>query len=443
MQSPKLLIVEDDEAAIFGYIKYLSGTGYNISSATCLKDAKHLVDAEQFDGVVLDLNLPDGNAIDWISELRSNFEHLAIIITTGNSEISTAVQAMQFGADNYLTKPLTMSDLEISLQKCLEIETLRKKNRAYKRLSSKNKRKPYFGISKEIQKILEYAAVAAADTTIVLITGETGTGKGILARWIHDNSEWKSEEFVELNCSSLKGEILRSELFGHAKGSFTSAIKDHEGFIEIADGGTLFLDEIGDMDLAVQAQLLKTIEEKTYRRVGESKLRKSDFRLICATNYNLAKASENGSFRKDLYYRINVFPIQLPPLKERKEDIDGLVDYLLTSLGYSHFPLSPNVIEMLKLYDWPGNIRELRNMIERARLLAQGKPLDCSHFPGLETSASLPISQMNTWNIDKLEESHIITALKHFNNDKNRVCKELGISLASLYRKLDKLKQIS
>ncbi len=190
-----------------------------------------------------------------------------------------------------------------------------------------------------MQSVLEYAQVAATNTTIVLITGETGTGKGVLARWIHDKSDRKSGEFVELNCSSLKGEILRSELFGHVKGSFTSAVRDRVGLIEIADCGTLFLDEIGDMDMSVQSQLLKTIEEKTYRRIGENKLRKSDFRLICATNHNLAEASENGTFRKDLYYRINVFPIQLPTLKERKEDIEGLIEHILNSFGYSHLPI--------------------------------------------------------------------------------------------------------
>ena len=439
MKSQNLLLVEDDEAALFGYTRYLTKSGYSTQSATSLSKARKAVESKLFDAVLLDLNLPDGNGIDWIADLRCNFENLAIIVITGSSDIPTAVKAMQFGADNFLTKPVNMDDLDISLRKSLEVEALRKRNLINRRLTVK-KSEPYFGTSEAIKKTIEHVTVAASNNTVVLINGETGTGKGVLARWIHDNSPQKNEAFVELNCSTLKGELLRSELFGHAKGAFTSAVKDRLGLIEAADSGTLFLDEIGDMDLEVQAQLLKTLEEKTYRRIGENKLRTSDFRLICATNHDLKEATNKGTFRSDLYYRICVFPIVLPPLRERKDDLPGLIEHLLNSFNYKHFPLSSKLIDLLIKYPWPGNIRELRNMLERGLLLTQGNELEIKNFPGLESVPALTSESPGTWDLDKMEEKHIQRTLKHFDNDKYKASEELGISLSSLYRKLEKIK---
>lgn len=440
MKASRILLVDDEEATLFGYTRYLSKAGFSTESAKCLKDAKNQISSEHFDAILLDLKLPDGNAIDWISELHNTHENLAIIVITGVSDIPTAVKAMKFGAHNFLTKPVNMDDLLISLNKSLEVEELRKRDSMYQRLAPQ-KADPFFGNSVSIEKVIQYANVAAMNNTVVLLHGETGTGKGVLARWIHDHSPRKNEAYVEVNCSSLKGELLRSELFGHAKGAFTSAIKDRSGLIEVVDGGTLFLDEIGDMDLEVQAQLLKTIEEKSYRRIGENKLRTSDFRLICATNRNLTEASLNGSFRKDLYYRICIFPINLPTLRDRKDDIPGMIKHILINYGFDKFPLNKQVIDMLTQYPWPGNIRELRNMLERALLLAQGEELSINHFPGLD-KPPLPNDQdLNAWNLDEIEKFHIIKALKHFGGDKYEASNALGISLSSLYRKLDKIQQ--
>ncbi len=443
MKTPKILLVDDEEATLFGYTRYLSKSGFTTVSAKSLKEAKSHTTTELFDGILLDLRLPDGNAIDWIAELHSTQENMSIIVITGTNDIPTAVKAMKYGAHNFLTKPVTMEDLVTSLRKSLEVEELRKRDGIYQRLASQ-KTEPYFGKSPAIEKVMQYANVAALNNTVVLLYGETGTGKGILARWIHEHSARKNETFVEVNCSSLKGELLRSELFGHAKGAFTSAIKDRSGLIEIVDGGTLFLDEIGDMDLEVQAQLLKTIEEKSYRRIGENKLRTSDFRLICATNRNLTEESLNGHFRKDLYYRICIFPINLPPLQDRKEDIPDLVKHILRSYGYETFPLDPMVEKLLIEYYWPGNIRELRNMIERALLLAQGITLSVTHFPGIDQS--FPVQENieqgevdEAWNLEEIEKNHILKALKHFDGDKYEASNALGISLSSLYRKLDKI----
>lgn len=438
MKTPAILIVDDEEATIFGYSRYLSKENYIVDTAKCLNDAKELAASKSYDTVLLDLKLPDGNALDWIQTLHTTHPTTSIIVITGVSDIPTAVKAIKYGASNFLTKPITMDDLILSIRKSLDVKELRKRDFFHQRVTNQ-KSEPYFGDSTPITTAMQYADVAAANSTVVLLLGETGTGKGVLARWIHDHSVRKNESFVEVNCSSLKGELLRSELFGHTKGAFTSAIKDRAGLLEVVDGGTLFLDEIGDMDLEVQAQLLKTIEEKSYRRIGENKLRFSDFRLICATNRNLSDASTDGRFRRDLFYRICIFPITLPSLKERQSDISGMVEHILTYYGYTHFPIAPDVISLLQEYTWPGNIRELRNMLERALLLTQGEQLTTAHFPGLKTCDITEDTPKVVWNLEELEYSHIQKALTHFNGDKYETSSALGISLSSLYRKLEKI----
>ena len=443
MRNPKLLIVEDDEAALFGYERYLVKSGFMTKSVTSLSDARNAVMSDRFDAVVLDLKLPDGNSMDWLPEIKKDYPMLPVIIITGSSDIPTAVKATKIGAEDFLTKPVEMDDLVASLRKSLEIGSLRKQALVQNRLVKQDT--GFFGSSKAIREVLDHATVAAANDTVVLLLGETGTGKGVLARWIHDQSERKTEAFVEVNCSSLRGELLRSELFGHVKGSFTSSIKDREGLIEVADGGTLFLDEIGDMDIEVQAQLLKTIEERSFRRIGENHLRKSDFRLICATNRDLLKETESGRFRSDLYYRVCVFPVRMPSLRERRDDIPGFCEHILTSFDYTHLPLSKDVLEILTGYGWPGNIRELRNMLERAFLLARGQKISPAHFPGL---SAVPLAQpqeetdASLVNIDEMEKMHIKKVLERCGGDKYKASEILGISLSSLYRKLTKISSL-
>lgn len=439
MRNPKVLLIEDDETTLLGYSKYLSLKGYYIKTANSLAMGRQLLAAENFNAVLLDLKLPDGCSLHLIREISLSSESTAIIVISGISDISTAVEAMQYGAFNFLTKPVDIEALELNLQNSLQIEELKRREQIHKRLLPENPR-IYFGISPEIEKTIEYARVAALNESVVLLLGETGTGKGVLARWIHDHSSRRNGNYVELNCSSLRGELLRSELYGHTKGAFTSAIKDRDGLIEIADGGTLFLDEIGDMDPEVQAELLKTIEEKTFRRIGENKTRNSNFRLICATNRNLKQASLEGVFRSDLYYRICVFPIELPSLRNREKDLPGLIAHILSSFGVNYQSIDDSVIKLLSAYSWPGNLRELKNMLERAVLLSQGKPLTVEHFPGLlnVNNSSAPQSP-HQWSLELLEKKHILKALKHF-GDKTEASRALGISLSSLYRKLESYK---
>ena len=441
-KKPRLLVVEDDEAASFAYERFLVNAGFETKMSMTLGEASKVIETESFDAVLLDLKLPDGNALQWLPRLKKIHPHTPVIVITGTSDIPTAVQATKNGAENFLTKPIDMQDLGMTLNKCLELETLRKRNMVQQRLAKKEE--PFFGLSDAMTSLMEYAQVAADNDSVILLLGETGVGKGVLARWIHNNSQRRSEAFVELNCSSLKGELLRSELFGHVKGSFTSAIKDREGLIEVADGGTLFLDEIGDMDAEVQAQLLKTIEEKSFRRIGENLLRKSDFRLICATNRDLLKETEDRRFRKDLYYRICVFPISIPPLRKRVEDIAGLAEHILSGFGYADFPLADDVLALLKTYAWPGNVRELRNMLERGLLLAHGTALSARHFPGLDiVPPSLSAAEyQDLHTLSDIENAHILNILKKYSGDKLKASRVLGISLSSLYRKIHHLKQV-
>jgi DNA-binding NtrC family response regulator len=428
MKVRRIFFVDDDESAQYAYKSYFANCGYQIECASTLKAAKTVIATERFDAMVLDLSLPDGHSIEWIPDLRSSHPSMPIIIITGISDLATAVKAIKYGAENFLAKPVDIHDLEVILERCIELGAVRKRDKIQQRLL--NQASPYFGKSPATGKMLELAKIASKSDTVVLLEGETGTGKGILARWIHNNSEQKSEPFIEVNCSMLKGELLRSELFGHARGAFTSAVKDREGLVELADGGTLFLDEIGDMDLAAQAQLLKAIEEKSFRRVGDNALRESNFKLICATNRDLK--AETKEFRRDLYYRINVFPIKLLPLRKRIEDLPGLIEYFLTNLGYEHFPLSPEVSKLLIDYPWPGNTRELKNMLERALLLAQDEPLTGHYFPDLSPEFEKEKSQK----LEDIEDEHILEVLNNFNGNKSKTCEALGLSISSLYRKL-------
>ena len=304
---------------------------------------------------------------------------------TAYGNIPIAVEAMKRGADQFLTKPVDMSELEIFLHKGLELYTLRQGSAARSRLARRETGD--LGEAAPAKKLFALAETAAKNESVVMIRGETGVGKGVLARWIHEHSARNPAPLVDVNCSALKGEMLASELFGHARGAFTSAVDEKQGLLDVADGASLFLDEIGDMDIGVQAQFLKVIEEKKYRRLGEVKTRISEFRLICATHQDLEQRSREGAFRRDLYFRINVFPIEIPSLREIREDIPALVRSLWSTLTSHEIEMPPDVMDMLVAYSWPGRCWELKNVMERALLLSGGQPLSKNHFPGLAVPA--------------------------------------------------------
>ncbi|MEA2063248.1 MAG: sigma-54 dependent transcriptional regulator, partial [Gemmatimonadota bacterium] len=403
-----------------------------------LSEARDVMTSQRFDAVLLDMVLPDGKGLDLISEVRQIHQDTAIVVITGqDGGIPLAVEAIKEGADNFLTKPVSLANLSVILEKSLELGTLRRSQLATQRVSKKTV--PFFGQTPAMKRTLELARLACENDSAVILQGETGTGKGVLARWIHDHGPDSSSPFIEINCSGLKGELLSSELFGHAKGAFTSATQDKPGLIEVADGGTLFLDEIGDMAPGVQAEFLKVIEEKHFRRLGEVTTRRSEFRLICSTNQDLQEKIRDGSFRRDLFFRINVFLIHLPPLRERLQDLPELAGFLLNTLGAPDAQLGEGVIERLKSYYWPGNVREMRNVLERALLLARKGVLESRYFTFLESPEPQSDTLDRVLSLEQMERNHIISVMNRFHQDTRAAAETLGISLATLYRKLKKI----
>lgn len=434
-----ILIIDDDDGIRFAFSKYLANSGYEVQAVATLNDARQAVLSQYFDAVLLDMNLPDGNGLNFLAELRQMNPSIAIVVITAFGDISTAVEAMQAGADNFLPKPVNMKNLELFLKKSLELGNLRQRELSTRRLGKKHQL--YIGENPAMKRVEKMALMAAQKDIPILLLGETGTGKGLLAKTIHDHSERRNKAFVELNCSGLKDEMLANELFGHQRGAYTSAIDDQKGLLEVADAGILFLDEISNMSLNVQAQILKVIEEKRFRRLGDTRIRRSEFRLICASNKDLEVAVKAGEFRSDLFFRINVFPIHLPALREMPDNLPGLITFILTSMNAPHPNVSLEVMQMLSVYSWPGNIRELRNVLERAVLLSDDQPLSVAHFPGLHSSGLSAVPFETIRKLETFEEDYIRSVVAHFNNDTIRAADALGISRASLYRRLKRINE--
>ncbi|MDR3628855.1 MAG: sigma-54 dependent transcriptional regulator [Desulfocapsaceae bacterium] len=433
---PKILLIDDEEATRFGFTRFLSSSGFEVLEAGDIEGADRQLSSLKFDAVILDIGLPDGSGLGLIDRIRQDSPEIAIIVITGAGDIPLAVDAMRRGADNFLTKPVDMQGLEIFLKKSLEVGVIKKLHSSRQRL--KKKEDMWIGESAAMQEILAHAGAAAENNAPVLITGETGTGKGVLARWIHNHSGCASFAFVDVNCSGLKGDLLARELFGNVRGAFTSAERDRDGLLDAADRGTLFLDEIGEMDFSVQSQFLKVLEEKTYRRLGDTKLQRSDFRLICATNKHIEEEVRNGSFRNDLLFRINLFTIHLPPLRERLGELPDLVRHLLEEMRSSDIAISEDALQMLKNYAWPGNIRELKNVLERARILSRGDTLTREHFSWLKSAALQP-SADGAKTLEQIEHIHILSHLEKNKGDVTKTAKSLGISRATLYRRLKEM----
>jgi len=436
-----VLMVDDEPAVRFGYGRYFARAGYDTAEAGSLGEARNAVQSRRFDAVLLDLNLPDGNGLEWVPVLRDEQPDVAIIVITGQGDIPTAVEAMRLGADNFLVKPVDMDGLEVFLRKSLELNALRRADRLVRR-TRKETAGPCFGTSPAMAKVRDALALMAENDSPVLLTGETGTGKGVCARWVHEHGLRSAGPLLELNCSTLQGDLLASELFGHAKGAFTSAHQSKQGLVEVADGGTLFLDEIGDMDLPVQAQFLKVIEEKTYRRLGETHSRRSDFRLICATNRDLQEDVKQGRFRSDLYFRINIFPVALPPLRERPGDLPELTAHFLGLVGSPDQTVPDDVMGLLTGYAWPGNVRELRNVVERAVILSRGGVLRSEHFPGIGQAAagSAPAARKPK-GLKDLEKEYLQSLIAESGGDMKKVAEALDVSRATLYRRLKDIRE--
>lgn len=379
-----VLIVDDEDNARQNISDYLTPLGYEVLGAATLAEARIFLQRGDGDVVLLDVSLPDGYGPSLLYETENQPMRPPIIIITAHGDIDMAVDAMKNGAHDFLTKPIQLTQLESSIQRAVEGVRMRREL-AHFRETQKSHLDFVKGNNPEVQNMMDFAQRAAQAQASVLITGETGVGKDVLAQYIHLSGPRANKPFIAINCAAIQSTVLESELFGYEAGAFTSAEKRKIGLMEVADGGILFLDEISSMPLDIQAKLLRAIEENAFRRVGGTTLIKVDVQLIAASNRNLKQMIENQEFRQDLYYRLKVVDLHLPPLRDRKEDIPELVGYFVRErnqkMGHNVENVSPRAMEALKKYDWPGNIRELSHAIEHAILFSDGRTIDLPDLP--------------------------------------------------------------
>lgn len=381
-----ILIVDDESFIRENIQRILSEDGYCVLGAANSHEALDIMSANEVDLALLDLNLGSENGLDLLKSLKELDPQLLVIIITGYGSVETAVEALQRGAYHYVKKPFKADALRLIVKLALQTQTLKREVRNLRRSSGLGEETRLLGKSPLFAEALhQVRGVARTPTATVLITGESGTGKELIAQAIHTLSDRREQPFVAINCASIPAELIESELFGHERGAFTGAVSKKAGRFEEANKGTIFLDEIGEMHSALQAKLLRVLEERTVRRVGGSHDLPVDIRVIAATNRNLDERIKTGSFRQDLYYRLNVVPIQLPPLRERIEDIPLLAKYFLEifnrNFGKSFQGISDEALRLLSLYSWPGNVRELKNIIERITIMGDGPILTVEHLP--------------------------------------------------------------
>jgi len=442
MESGKRVLIIDDDASLAEALTgLLEHANCKVLTADSSAAALETVRSEPTDLALLDLRLGQESGLKLLPQLKAIRPEMSVIMITGMGTIEDAVEAMKSGADNFVTKPIDPPRLLTIVNKGFENRSLRRKNIQLERLSSAHHRS-VLSVSNTMEQAISLSTAVAQRDTTVLLRGETGTGKGLMARQIHNQSPRKKQPFVELNCAGLQRDLTESELFGHEKGSFTGAIDRKIGLFEAADGGTLFLDEIGEMDLSIQAKLLKVLEEKRFRRVGGVTEIESDVRLVAATHRDLSKDVAAGKFREDLFYRLNVFLIQIPPLRERKEDVIPLALYFLSEFRGSSDPkqINQQAKELLQSYSWPGNVRELRNVMERAAILCPpGQTITPGHLPSFQAARSVDAgfgSQPMT--MEDAEKQLLEMALKAQDFNLKATAAELGISRGTLYRKIKK-----
>ena len=379
-----ILIVDDEENARHQIRKYLEKKGYSIIEAGTLKEAKTHLDKGNADIILLDAKLPDGFGPTLIEESAAIMNRPPIIMITAYGDIEMAVTAMKNGAHDFFTKPIKLAELEGSIQRAGEIVQMRREL-AHLRQTQYNQEDFILGSSEDMRLVYSQAQRAASASVSVLITGETGTGKEVLARAIHNMGPRADKQFIGINCAAIQPTMLETELFGHEAGSFTGAEQRKNGLMEIANGGILFLDEISSMPIDIQAKLLRALEEQAFRRMGGNELIKVDVQVLAASNRDLNQAIKDKDFREDLYYRLKVVDLDLPPLRERIEDLPEFIGFFIKELnmkmGKNILGITPKALEILKKHKWPGNIRELKNVIERAMLFCDDPEIGLSHLP--------------------------------------------------------------
>lgn len=441
----KILVVEDEADMRQALARFLTRLDYSVQTADCGEAGWRAIEETMFDLVISDMAMEDLNGLELLKRVRSTDATLPFIIITGVGTIETAVEAIKLGAFHYITKPFKLRDIEILVQRALEYGKLHRKLNALSLQQEDGFPEMVVGSNKSMHDLMRKVEKVSDSQATVLIQGESGTGKELLARFIHRNSSRRDRPFIPIDCGALTETLLESELFGHVKGAFTGAIKAKRGLLEEAQGGTIFLDEISSIKPATQAKLLRAIQEREIKPVGGNHTVQIDVRFISATNTDLAKAIERGEFREDLYYRLAVVPVYLPPLRERKEDIPLFIDHFLKKFCKMYkkqiHNIDPAVLQAMFNSPWKGNIRELANILERGVLLSENKTLtlDCIGMEPRQTvdknGVEGPVVSLKQV-VEEAEKKAIIQALKASNNNRSVAAQLLGISRRAFYDKL-------
>jgi two-component system, NtrC family, response regulator len=445
----KILIIDDEEKIRTLLSRIISLEGFEVFQASDLKNAMKRLEVSEIDVIISDVKLPDGSGVEFSKIIKKNYPASEVILLTAFGNIPDGVQSIKNGAFDYITKGDDNNKIIPLVYKALEKVKLNKRLfQLEKQLGDKHSFENIIGKSSLIKSAIEAAKKVAVTDATVLLTGETGTGKEVFAQAIHNASNRSKQNFVAVNCSAFGKELLENELFGHKAGAFTGAMKDSKGIFEEANNGTVFLDEIGEMPLDLQAKLLRVLESGEFLKVGDSKPTKVNVRIIAATNRDLQKEIDTGNFREDLYYRINIFNILLPSLRERTSDLEQLADFFLrqfsAKIGKKITGISDEYLNLLKKHSWKGNIRELRNIIERSVILEDGQELSVSSLPfDLLQNASLSQSDnkiLSAFSLASAEKLHIQKILNHTKGNKAEAARLLEIGIATLYRKIEDYK---
>ncbi len=434
------ILVVDDEPKMTALIcGQLEDAGHQVTTTTNPREAIELIGKHSYDIVITDLSMPEISGMVVLEEALKK-EGTEVLMMTAYGTAETAVEAMKLGAADYLLKPFPLDELELTVNKLAEKQRREALADHYEQVIAKSTSGPFVGSSVASEKARQMLSKVAATDATVLLTGRSGTGKELAARMVHDQSERKTRPFIAVNCAALTETLLESELFGHEKGSFTGASSRKRGRFELAEGGTIFLDEIAETSNALQSKLLRVLEEKKLYRVGGVDMVDIDVRVVAATNRNLKEEIAAGRFREDLYYRLNVFPVKMPSLAERKDDVMELAIHFLRTLNYAQPKLTEDVVNLFRTYDWPGNVRELKNVIERATILAGGESLTAEDF-SLEIDDEPLVDRgsadtSTSEGLEMAEKAMILEALEQAGGNKTEAAQKLRISRRRLYSRM-------
>lgn len=441
----KILVIDDDES-LRRVLEYtLQEEGYEVFTAASGEEGLELFEERQPALVITDMKMPGLNGFQVLKEVKERSAETLVIIVTAFGEVDAAVKAMKLGAYDFITKPLSRDELKLTVKKALQLLGLSEENRQLReKLAGRDDLKNLVGMSPKMERLFASVRKVADTEATVLITGESGTGKELVARAIHTLSSRKSAPFIAINCAAIPRDLLESELFGHTKGAFTGAVKDRVGKFQLADRGTLFLDEVGDLPIELQPKLLRALQERIVEPLGGGKAQKIDVRVVAATNQDLEGAIADGSFREDLYYRLSVIPIHLPPLRERKEDIPLLVRHFINKLGQANVTFTKGTLDALAMYSWPGNVRELENAIERLLIMRRGDEIGQDDLPGKILDERTNKKRMifvlpdEGYPLEQLEKEVVEESLTRNNWNQTAAARFLGIPRHVLVYRMEK-----